>query len=243
MRSLVCCPLCICKSYLVSRLLSVANTLVQRSKTLVQRCKHACAAFQNACSALHTRLFSVANPLVQRYRTLVQRCRRLCSAPHLHSLLTEGSAAWAVALKWCHSNSFFIEKIIVVNPKNLDLCCFFLTGYLICLLDIWNCKFSKLKVGNQRIFRLMRPAFSLIIAKSLAPTTLPNMAAGKIPQFVDVFFCWLSNDVLRSSSQLCQLRANHEGKGQTCRVAAVGEQRSTKKWVTFPLYHKYYSPL
>ena len=98
MRSLVCCPLCICKSYLVSRLLSVANTLVQRSKTLVQRCKHACAAFQNACSALHTRLFSVANPLVQRYRTLVQRCRRLCSAPHLHSLLTEGSAAWAVAL-------------------------------------------------------------------------------------------------------------------------------------------------
>ena len=99
MRSLVCCPLCICKSYLVSRLLSVANTLVQRSKTLVQRCKHACAAFQNACSALHTRLFSVANPLVQRYRTLVQRCRRLCSAPHLHYLLTEGSAAWAVALK------------------------------------------------------------------------------------------------------------------------------------------------
>ena len=99
MRSLVCCPLCICKSYLVSRLLSVANTLVQRSKTLAQRCKHACAAFQNACSALHTRLFSVANPLVQRYRTLVQRCRRLCSAPHLHSLLTEGSAAWAVALK------------------------------------------------------------------------------------------------------------------------------------------------
>ena len=99
MRSLVSCPLYICKSYLVSRLLSVANTLVQRSKTLAQRCKHACAAFQNACSALHTRLFSVANPLVQRYRTLVQRCRRLCSAPHLHSLFTEGSAAWAVALK------------------------------------------------------------------------------------------------------------------------------------------------
>ena len=88
MRSLVCCPLCICESYLVSRLLSVADTLVQRSKMLVQRCKHACAAFQNACAALHTRLFSVANPLVQRYRTLVQRCRRLRSAPHLHSLLT-----------------------------------------------------------------------------------------------------------------------------------------------------------
>ena len=68
-------------------------------KSLAQRCKHACAAFQNACAALQTRLCSVANPLVQRYRTLVQRCRRLCSAPHLHYLLTEGSAAWAVALK------------------------------------------------------------------------------------------------------------------------------------------------
>ena len=85
-------------SYLASRLLSVAHTLVQRSNTLVQRPKHACAAFQNACSALHTRLFSVANPLVQRYESLVQRCRRLYSAPLLHSFLTEGSAAWAVAL-------------------------------------------------------------------------------------------------------------------------------------------------
>ena len=74
-------------SYLTIRLLSVAHTLVQRSKTLVQRCKHACAAFQNACSALHARLFSVANPLVQRYESLVQRCWRLYSAPHLQPIL------------------------------------------------------------------------------------------------------------------------------------------------------------
>ena len=74
-------------SYLTSRLLSVAHTLVQRSITLVQRCKHACAAFQNACSALHARLFSVANPLVQRYESLVQRCWRLYSAPHLQPIL------------------------------------------------------------------------------------------------------------------------------------------------------------
>ena len=118
MRSLVCCPLCICKSYLVSRLLSVANTLVQRSKTLVQRCKHACAAFQK-----HTRLFSVANPFVQRYRTLVQRCRRLCSAPHLHSLLTEGSAAWAVALKYKYGVvHMYIYIYVPFNKHKLKSC-------------------------------------------------------------------------------------------------------------------------
>ena len=53
-------------SYLTSRLLSLAHTLVQRSITLVQRCKHACAAFQNACSALQD--------------TLVQRCKPACTA-------------------------------------------------------------------------------------------------------------------------------------------------------------------
>ena len=97
-------------SYLASRLLSVAHTLVQRSNTLVQRPKHACAAFQNACSALHTRLFSVANPLVQRYESLVQRCRRLYSAPLLHSFLTEGSAAWAVALKFINIHVLYQKE-------------------------------------------------------------------------------------------------------------------------------------
>ena len=60
-------------SYLASRLLSVAHTLVQRSKTLVQRCTH-------ACSALQTRLYSVTNRLFSVAHTLVQRCKPACTA-------------------------------------------------------------------------------------------------------------------------------------------------------------------
>ena len=88
------------------------NVPLLPSESLAQRCTHACAAFQYACTASQTRLCSVPNACSALHTPLVQRCKPACTAlriacsalqalaqrPLLHSLLTEGSAAWAVAL-------------------------------------------------------------------------------------------------------------------------------------------------
>ena len=75
-------------SYLTIRLLSVAHTLVQRSK-------NACTALQTRLCSVPKRLFSVARPLVQRLQTrLYSVTNRLfsvagaCTAPpHLQPIL------------------------------------------------------------------------------------------------------------------------------------------------------------